>query len=103
MRSVEFRPRASVDLEGIVSYIALVLKAPQAARDAAEAIYTAIDLAAELPETGRPLASDDLQRTYRRVLAKRYWICYSYTDETLTVWRIYHTTQDYDRYGFEEF
>ena len=32
---------------------------------------------------------------------KRYWVYYSFTDETLTVWRVFHTTQNHDVYGFE--
>ena len=71
MRAIEFRPRASADLDGILASIALTLKSPQ-----------------EHP-------------TYRRKLVKRYWVYYTYTDDTLTVRRIFHTTQDTDCYGFE--
>ena len=42
MREIEFRPRASADLDGILAYIALTLKSPQAARDTANAIFAAI-------------------------------------------------------------
>lgn len=48
MRTIEFRPRASVDLDGILVYIALTLKSPQAARNTADAIFAAIERAAEL-------------------------------------------------------
>jgi len=41
-----------------------------------------------------------LERTYRRVLAKNYWIYYSYDADTVTVWRVFHTSQDHDTYGF---
>ncbi|EEZ1633669.1 type II toxin-antitoxin system RelE/ParE family toxin, partial [Escherichia coli] len=54
MRTIEFRPRASVDLDGILVYIALTLKSPQAARNTADAIFAAIERAAELPELGQP-------------------------------------------------
>lgn len=56
---------------------------------------------AELPESGSPLIDDDLHRKYRRVLAKSHWICYSYDETTLTVWHVFHVTQDHDAYGFE--
>ena len=35
------------------------------------------------------------------ILMKRYWIYYSYTSSKVTIWRIFHTTQDHDAYGFE--
>lgn len=75
MRTIEFRPRASVDLDGILVYIALTLKSPQAARNTADAIFAAIERAAELPELGQPFFDEDLDHQgYRRVLVKRYWI-----------------------------
>ena len=52
MRAIEFRPRASADLDGILASIALTLKSPQAARDTADAIFAAIERAAEIPELG---------------------------------------------------
>ena len=53
MRSVEFRPRAAVDIEGIVVYLAYALKMPQAARRTAEELYAAIDRIADNPFSGR--------------------------------------------------
>ena len=87
MRTIEFRPRASVDLDGILVYIALTFKSPRAA---------------ELPELGQPFFDEDLDHQgYRRVLVKRYWIYYTYDAHTLTVRRVFHTMQDTDCYGFE--
>lgn len=100
MRTIEFRPRASVDLDGILVYIALTLKSPQAARNTADAIFAAIERAAELPELGQPFFDEDLDHQgYRRVLVKRYWIYYTYDAHTLTVRRVFHTMQDTDCYG----
>ncbi len=102
MRTIEFRPRANVDIEGILVSIGLTLKSPKAARATADAIFAAIERIAELPELGQPFFDEDLkQLNYRRTLVKRYWIYYTYTDKTLTVRRIFHTTQDTDTYGFE--
>ena len=100
MLEIEWRPRAVADLDGILTYIVLELKAPAAARACSEAIMGAIERAAELPELGRPFLDDDLKRAYRRVLAKNYWIYYSHDDAKLTVWRVFHVTQDHDGYGF---
>ena len=99
-RQIEFRPRASLDLEGIVVHISVELKSPQAAQSTAEAIFNTIDKLAEFPEIGRPFYDDDLKLDYRRMLVKRYWIYYTFTDEKLTLWRIFHATQDHDNYGF---
>lgn len=102
MHAIEFRPRASADLDGILVYIALTLRSPQAARTTADAIFAAIEHAAELPDLGQPFYDEDLEHpAYRRVLVKRYWVYYTYTADTLTVRRIFHTTQDTDQYGFD--
>ena len=102
MRAIEFRPRASADLDGILVYIALTLKSPQAARDTADAIFAAIECAAEMPELDQPFFDEDLEHpAYRRKLVKHYWVYYTYANDTLTVRRIFHTTQDTDCYGFE--
>lgn len=103
MRAIEFRPRAVMDLDGIMVYTAYELGQPKAAQQIADALYQAIEDLAEHPETGRILHDEDLERTYRRILVKRYWIYYSHTSATLTIWRIFHTTQDHDAYGFESF
>ena len=101
MREIEFRPRAVMDLDGIVVYIAYELKQPKAAQEIADALYQAIEDLAENPDLGRVLNDEDLERSYRRILVKRYWIYYSSTSAKLTIWRIFHTTQDHDAYGFE--
>ncbi len=100
MREIEFRPRAQLDLENIVIYIAMEFGAPTAANDAANAIYQAIELAADQPELGSPFVDEDLVRPYRRILAKRYWIYYSYTADVLTVHRIFHTLRDTDECAY---
>lgn len=100
MREIVWRPRAVADVDGILSYIVLEYRSPKAAQSCADAISQAVERVAELPETGRLFADDDLERTYRRVLAKNYWIYYSYDADTVTVWRVFHTSQDHDAYGF---
>lgn len=103
MRSIEYRSRAVADLDGILVYTAMELRSPQGAERIANDILSMVERVAELPEMGRVLADDDLDRSYRRVLAKRYWIYYSYGQETLTVWRIFHTSRDTEAYGFDAF
>ena len=103
MRNIVLRPRAQLDIEGIAVYLAIELGLPQSARSTVNALYTSIDQLAELPDLGRMFANSSLDRTYRRLLVKGYWIYYSYDDETLFVWRIFHTRQDLDAFGYEAF
>lgn len=103
MLEIRWRPRASADLDGILVYLAMELRSPQAAESAADAIFVAVEQAAEFPEMGRAFSDDDLDRSYRRVLAKNYWVYYSFSSTTLTVWRIFHTLRDFDHYGFDIF
>lgn len=103
MLEIEFRPRAVMDLDGITVYVAYGLDQPKAAQQILDSIYQAIEDVAANPELGRLLHDDDLERSYRRILVRRYWIYYSATSATLTIWRIFHTTQDHDAYGFERF
>lgn len=77
------------------------LHSPKAARGIADAIIAAIERVAELPYSGKPFSDEDLARTYRCILVRNYWVFYSFDDRTLTVWRIFHASQDYDTYGFE--
>ena len=101
MHDIVWRPRAVADLDGILTYLVLEHRAPQAAESCGSAILDAVERVAELPESGRPFVDDDLNRSYRRVLAKNYWIYYSFNEATATIWRIFHTSQDHDSYGFE--
>ena len=100
MRDVVWRPRAVADFDGIITYILLEFRSPRAAQTCGDAILDAVERVAELPESGRLFIDDDLKRPYRRVLVKSYWIYYSYDADTLTVWRIFHTSQNHDSYGF---
>ena len=96
MRDVLFRPRAQLDLESIFIHIDLELDAPQAARDTVDAIYAAIENVADMPTLDMSFSCDDLEREYRRTLAKNYWVYYTFDDTSVTVWRIFHTRQDID-------
>ena len=104
MLEIEYRPRAEADLDGILTYLVMAIKSPQAARTVAAEIFSAIERAAELPEIGRLLQDDSLEHAaYRCTIAHNYRIYYRVRGETLTVWRIFHTSQDTDEYGFTLF
>jgi len=103
MREILIRPRAQLDIESIYIYLAFERSAPKAALDVVEALYSAFERIADLPESGRLFESDDLERVYRRVLAKDYWIYYTFDEESLTVWRIFHVRQDTDNYAIVDF
>lgn len=94
MREILLRPRAQLDLESIYLHIATTLGAPQAARNAVDELYNAFERLAELPTIGMAFSSEDLDCAYRRFLVKNRWVYYTYDDQSLTVWRIFHTRQD---------
>ena len=94
MLEVIIRPRAQLDLESIYIHIAVVLGAPSAAHSTLDALFQAIERVADLPDLGSIFESERLTRTYRRTLARNYWIYYSVEDSHLVVWRVFHTRQD---------
>ena len=94
MREVFLRPRAQLDLESIYIHIAITLGSPKAARKTIDNLYAAIERAADMPTLGMLFANDALDRDYRRILVKNYWIYYTFDDAQFTVWRIFHTRQD---------
>ncbi|MBE6471847.1 MAG: type II toxin-antitoxin system RelE/ParE family toxin [Coriobacteriaceae bacterium] len=100
MLKVAIRPRAQLDLESIYIHIAVVLGSPTAANQALESLYAAIERLAEFPTLGKDLKDDDLARPYRRMLCKSYWVYYTFSDDELIVWRIFHTSQDIDDYTY---
>ena len=100
MRSVDLRPRAAYDIESIVTYIAIVLKAPRAAEDWYADLRTTLDLLCEQPEIGREFCDEHLHIQQRRTfLVGNYRLFYSFNAEHLTVWRVLHTSQNMDDYA----
>ena len=98
MLDVELRPRAQLDLESIYIHIAVVLGSPHAANKLLEKLYEAFERLAEFPDLGRNLEDDELSRPYRRFLCESYWVCCTYDATTLTIWRVFHTSQDIEDY-----
>ena len=100
VREAELRPRAAYDIESIVTYLSIVLDAPQAAADWYGALQEAIGLLCEQPDLGREFFDERLVLTGRRMyLVGRYRVFYSYDAERLVVWRVLHATQDIDDYA----
>lgn len=94
-----YRPRASYDIESIVVYIGQFLDSPNAARAWYEQLKDTVSLLCETPDLRRPFEDDRLAlKDRRRFLVGKYRLFYSYSADTLTVWRIVHTTQDMDDY-----
>ncbi len=103
-RAIAYRQRAKWDLESIAIYIGQVQEAPKAAKQLVEAITNAISNLSEMPELGRPINDYRLEfKHYRSWLVESYRIFYSYDDETITIWRIVHTSQDFDDCQLIEF
>ncbi|WP_140396383.1 type II toxin-antitoxin system RelE/ParE family toxin [Gordonibacter sp. An230] len=95
-----YRPRASYDIESVVAYIGHVLDSPNAARAWYEQMKGAVSLLCQNPDLGRPFEDDRLALKDRRsFLVGKYRLFYSYSADTLTVWRVVHTSQDMDDYA----
>lgn len=103
MRNIVYRPRAVVDLDGIMVYLAFELKSPQAAQAAWDMIRESVERIANVPTIGHAFEDDDLEQGYRRILSGNYWIYYTFDEKDLTVWRIFHASRNDDAYGFHVF
>ena len=94
MREVLIRPRAQLDLESIFIHIALTPGVPKSAEGILDELYESFDRIADMPTLGMLFADDDLNREYRRILVKNYWVYYSFDDAQVIIWRVFHTRQD---------
>ena len=103
MREVVYRPRAAFDVESIVTYISVVLHSPQAAENWYAQLLEALDLLCGQPMLGREFNDTYLKHQNRRsFLVGNYRLFYSFSANTLTVWRVLHTTQDMDDFALVE-
>lgn len=103
MREVVYRPRAAYDVESIVTYISVFLRSPQAAEDWYNQLLQTLELPCEQPMLGRQFNDAYLKHHNRRsFLVGNYRLFYSFSADTLTVWRILHTTQDMDDFALIE-
>lgn len=100
MREVVYRRRAAWDIESIITYTSVILGSPQAAENWYAQLQSTLDLLCEQPLLGREFNDDYLKHHNRRsFLVGKYRLFYSFTPDTLTVWRVLHTTQDLDDYA----
>ena len=99
MREVLVRPRAQLDIESSYLHIAVVVGSPQAAQRLVDEMYAAIESLAEMPERGERFNSTNVTNNYRRILVRNRWVYYTYDETTVTVWRVFHTSQDIDDYA----
>jgi plasmid stabilization system protein ParE len=103
-RTMQWRPRAIFDMESIVVYIGEAQQQPAAAKRTYENIVNEIRKLCDMPTLGRPFADERLtNREYRTWLIGKYRVFYSYDDETLTIWRVIHTSRDIDDYALVDF
>ena len=100
MLDIKLRPRAQLDLESTYIHVAVVLKSPHAADKLLERLYEAFERLAEFPDIGKNLEDSELSRPYRQFLCGSSWICYTHDENALTIWRIFHTSQDIDDYTY---
>lgn len=100
MLTPEYRPRAAYDIESIVTYIGQVQGMPKAARQWYEHLKNAVAKLCEMPDLGRTFEDERLSMKERRTfLVGSYRLFYSYSDSTLTIWRVLHTSRNIDDYA----
>ena len=96
MRDIRIRPRAQSDIESVFAYIAVSLGSPQAARGIVDELYASFERIAAMPTAGMVFTSEDLDHEFRRVLTKNYWVYYTFDDESVVVWRVFHARHNID-------
>lgn len=98
---LEFLPMFYDDLEGIVDYITIKLKNPDAADDLVEAVFAAIDERLPIAESFEPYQSSlEFRYTYYRIYVKNYIVFYVVRDDdpeekVMEVRRILYNKQNY--------
>ncbi len=93
MTKIEYRPIAMRDKQAIASYIALDLKAPNAALATIRSIDDALATLKTIPHAGTAIDEPRLEQSgYRKIAAAHYWIIYRVDEncETVFVERIIH-------------
>ena len=104
MREVVYRPRAALDIESAVIYVAEVLGNPQVARRIYNALMEGVSRLSDMPTLGKAFGDVALHGAgYRSFLVENYRVFYTYDEDTLTVWRVVHTRRDIDAFEFVEF
>ncbi len=97
---VELTVPAQRDREEIVSYLAVDLASPQAARGFLEEFDRKVEMASGMPGSFPLCRQGDLaNRGYRRALVGNYLFIYA-TDrrrKVVTILRVFHGMQDYAR------
>ena len=100
---LEFLPMFYDDLEGIVDYITLKLKNPDAADDLVEAVFEAMDERLPIAESFEPCqSSPEFRYTYYRIYVKNYIVFYVVRDDdpnekVMGVRRILYNKQNYTK------
>ena len=100
---LEFLPLFYDDLEGIVDYITIKLKNPDAADDLVEAVFAAIDERLPIAESFEPYQSSlEFRYTYYRIYVKNYIVFYVVRDDdpnekVMEVRRILYNKQNYTK------
>ena len=98
MLTLEYRPRAQVDLDSILLRIGVEQQRPETALELMRSIDEAVDRARAFPNSSSPvrLDGDSLECAYRKILVGSYAVYYRHDEEALTICRILHTRQDID-------
>ena len=102
MLDYELRPRTQLDLESIYLYGAVTLGEPTAARSTIERLYQAFENLCALPDMGQTCEFPEIDASFQRLLIGDHWVYYTHSDKLVTIWRIFHTSQDIDNFTLVE-
>lgn len=94
--NINYSPKALPDLDEIWDYITKDLFNPEAAENVVNAIFDAVDVLEDFPESGAPLEPHiDLDTPYRFVTAGNYIAFYRFEDNAIYVDRVLYKKRNY--------
>lgn len=95
MYKLKYFPLAQKDLRGITSYIADILKAPEAAMDLVDALDNSIYRLQQFPYSCKVYQlTQPLEAEYRMLNVKDYLVFYVVREHEVEVHRIIHAKMD---------
>ncbi len=98
MHKLKYLPLAVTDLDGIISYIADTLKAPQAAMDLLDTFDNSISRLQQFPYSCKIYqAEEPIETEYRMLSVKNYLVFYVVMEHTIEIHRIIYAGMDYGK------
>ena len=98
MHKLKYLPLAAADLDGIISYIAETLKAPQAAMDLLDTLDNSISRLQQFPYSCKTYQTEEpIETEYRILSVKNHLVFYVVKEHTVEIHRIIYAGMDYEK------